>query len=122
MPDLGSLKVDLEGHRCLVCVQSPENDSRKLLESSKKLMVKQKTRHLLFEIVWKDKQRPHEISQKEFTGLVFKEISRLYGPIGTANILPNLAVRFFEARSCLCILRCSRDQQQQVVISLAHHN
>ena len=77
-------------------------------------MVKQKTRHLLFEVVWKENQRLHEISQKELTGLIFKEISRLYGPIGTANILPNLAVRFFEARSCLCILRCSRDQQQQV--------
>ena len=75
-------------------------------------MVRQRTRHLLLELIWKDRRR--ELSQKEFTSLLLKWINRLYGPSGTASILPNLAVRFFDGRSSLCILRCSRNQQQQV--------
>lgn len=76
--------------------------------------MRQRTRHLLLELIWKDGHRKHSITQKEFNGFLMVEINRLYGQIGMAGILPNLAVRFLDDESCLCILRCSRHQQRQV--------
>jgi RNase P/RNase MRP subunit POP5 len=79
-------------------------------------MVREKTRHLLLELIWKDEHRGHNMTRDDFSKLLVKALKRLYGPLGTTELIQNLTVRYFDATANLCILRCNRDQKTQVSI------
>jgi len=78
-------------------------------------MVREKTRHLLLELIWKDEHREHGMTKEDFGKLLHKALRRLYGPLGTAEFPQNLTVRYFDGSTNLCILRCNREQKTQVV-------
>jgi len=77
-------------------------------------MVREKTRHLLLELIWKDEHREHGMTKEDFGKLLHKALRRLYGPLGTAEFPQNLTVRYFDGSTNLCILRCNREQKTQV--------
>ena len=78
-------------------------------------MVREKTRHLLLELIWKDERRGHNMSKQDFGKLLHKALKRLYGALGTAEFPQNLSVRYFDGSTNLCILRCNRAQKTQVI-------
>jgi len=84
---------------------------------SKASMVREKTRHLLLELIWKDEHRGHNMTKVDFSKLLVKALKRLYGPLGTADFPQNLNVRYFDRTANLCILRCNREQKIQVLFS-----
>ena len=82
-------------------------------------MVRQKDRHLLLEIIWKDGRRGDtSLTVTKIRRLLVDAVTRSFGIVGAADILPYLLVRYFNSSTSLCIVKCPRDQQREV---RSHH-
>jgi RNase P/RNase MRP subunit POP5 len=58
------------------------------------------------------------MTKNDFSKLLVQALKRLYGSIGTAEFPQNLSVRYYDAATNLCILRCNRGQKTQVVAAI----
>ena len=77
-------------------------------------MVRFKNRFLLLEVIWKDSKVDLAMSEASLLSAIRESVQTNFGDLGLGLALASLQVKFFHPVTNICVVRCSREQHQQV--------
>jgi len=72
-----------------------------------------KNRYLLLELVWKDKRKDDLLLEPALLARFREALAACFGDLGAGLALQSLQVKYYNALTGLCIVRCSREQHRQ---------
>lgn len=82
-------------------------------------MVRFKNRYMLFHIHWKDAKIDETINEAALAGAVRDSIAENFGDHGAGTCATSLQVKCYNPYTRLCVVRCSKEQHQQVWCSIS---
>lgn len=74
-----------------------------------------KNRYLLLELKWKDGRCDESMQESTIQSAIRDSISINFGDYGLALSAGSLHVKYFNPLTNMCIVRCSREQLQEVL-------
>ncbi|PSC69139.1 spindle assembly abnormal 6-like protein [Micractinium conductrix] len=77
-----------------------------------------KNRYLLFELQWKDGRLDEGLSEAALLASFRDSLQQNFGDHGLGCALASFQVKYYNPVSCLCAVRCSRDEYRQIWASL----
>lgn len=80
-------------------------------------MVRFKNRHLIVQIMWKDRKIDTSVDEKVILTALRKSIVTNFGDVGGGLTSAALRVGFYSPLSNICVIRCGRDHKRQVNFS-----
>ena len=79
-----------------------------------------KNRYLLLELKWKDGRVDESMQESAIQTAIRDSIGVNFGDYGIALCTGALQVKYFNALTGMCVLRCARDQLQEASLSLLY--
>lgn len=77
-------------------------------------MVRFKNRHLIVQIMWKDRKIDASVDEKSILTALRKSMVTNFGDVGGGLANAALRVGFYNPLSNVCVIRCGRNHKRQV--------